>query len=302
MRHKRIGRKLGVTTKHRKAMLRNMVTDLFRNNRLKTTDTRAKELRRVAEKIITLAKEGTLHKRRQAGAYIRDKEVLKKLFDEIAERFKDRPGGYTRITKLGFRRGDNTPVSIVELVEEEYKPKKTKKAKAAPKKPKATAKDGSVKAKSSKKESAEELGLIEEQDKKTEEVLAAEAAVVAGAVEIAKEELEPKAKAEEAPEPEAKETAVEETPAAESEPAAEAQPEETAEEKIEEPVAETVEEPSEAPEAKAEEVPEKTTEAKVEAEPEPEEEIEAKAEEVSEEQTEDNTQAEEDKETEKKED
>jgi large subunit ribosomal protein L17 len=288
MRHKRIGRKLGVTTKHRKAMLRNMVTDLFRNNRLKTTDTRAKELRRVAEKIITLAKEGTLHKRRQAGAYIRDKEVLKKLFDELAERFKDRPGGYTRITKLGFRRGDNTPISIIELVEEEYKPKKAKKAKAAPKKPKAAAKDGSVKAKSSKKESAEELGLIEEQDKKTEEVLAAEAAVVAETVEIVKEETEPKAKAEEAPEPEAKEAAVEETPAAESESAAEAQPEETAEEKIEELAAETVEEPSDAPEVKAE--------------PEPEAEIEAKTEESSEEQAEDGTRAEEDKETEKKED
>ncbi|MCK5708922.1 MAG: 50S ribosomal protein L17, partial [Deltaproteobacteria bacterium] len=129
MRHKRIGRKLGVTTKHRKAMFRNMVTDLFRNERLKTTDTRAKELRRVAEKIITLAKEGTLQKRRQAAAYIRDKEVLKKLFDELAERFKERPGGYTRITKLGFRRGDNTPISIIELVEEEYKPKKKKKTK-----------------------------------------------------------------------------------------------------------------------------------------------------------------------------
>jgi len=274
MRHKRIGRKLGVTTKHRKAMFRNMVTDLFRNERLKTTDTRAKELRRVAEKIITLAKEGTLQKRRQAAAYIMDKEVLKKLFDELAERFKERPGGYTRITKLGFRRGDNTPISIIELVEEEYKPKKKKKTKSAPKKPKATAKDGSVKAKSSKKESAEELGLIEEQDKKTQEVLAAEDAAVAETVEVTKEETEPKAKAEKAPEPEAKETAAkepsaetEEAPAAESEPAAESVPEEAA-------VEEKVEEPS----------------------------PEAKAEEGSEEQAEDNTEAEEEKETEKKED
>ena len=135
MRHKRVGRKLGVTTKHRKSMLRTMVTDLFRNDRLRTTDTRAKELRRVAEKLITLAKDGSLHKRRQAGAYIRDKEVLRKLFDEIAQNFKDRPGGYTRIIKLGFRKGDNSPISLVELVEEEYKPKKKKKApkKAAPK-------------------------------------------------------------------------------------------------------------------------------------------------------------------------
>ncbi|MEE8298344.1 MAG: 50S ribosomal protein L17, partial [Thermodesulfobacteriota bacterium] len=206
MRHKRIGRKLGVTTKHRKSMLRNMVTDLFRNDKLKTTDTRAKEIRRVAEKMITMAKQGTLHKRRQAGAYIRDNEVLRKLFEELAERFKDRPGGYTRITKLGFRRGDNTPISIIELVEEEYKPKKKKKAKAAPKKqkPKATAKAGSAKAKSSKKESAEELGLIDEEEKKTPEVLAA--AAVAETIEVSEEETEPKAMAEEEP------TAAEETP------------------------------------------------------------------------------------------
>ena len=126
MRHKRIGRKLGVTTKHRKAMFRNMVTDFFRFDKIKTTDTRAKELRRIAEKLITLAKDASLHKRRQAAAYIRDNEVLKKLFDEIAPKFKDRPGGYTRITKLGFRRGDSSPVSIIELVEEDYKPKKKK--------------------------------------------------------------------------------------------------------------------------------------------------------------------------------
>ncbi len=165
MRHKRVGRKLGVTTKHRKAMFRNMVTDLFRFDRIKTTDMKAKELRRIAEKLITLAKEGSLHKRRQAAAYIRDNDVLKKLFDVIAAKFKERPGGYTRIIKLGFRKGDNTPVSIIELVEEDYKPAKKKKTKSAPKKqPKAsdTAAQEKPKARSSKKESAEELGLIEE--------------------------------------------------------------------------------------------------------------------------------------------
>jgi len=140
-----------------------MATDLFRYNRLRTTDTRAKELRRVAEKLITLAKDGSLHKRRQAGAYIRDNDVLKKLFTEIAEKFKDRPGGYTRIIKLGFRKGDNSPISLIELVEEDFKPKKKKKKKAPakvvkPRVPKETAK-------SSKKESAEELGLIEEEPK-----------------------------------------------------------------------------------------------------------------------------------------
>ncbi len=165
MRHKRVGRKLGVTTKHRKSMFRNMVTDLFRFDRIKTTDMKAKELRRIAEKMITLAKEGTLHKRRQAAAYIRDNDVLKKLFDVIAAKFKDRPGGYTRIIKLGFRKGDNTAVSIIELVEEDYKPAKKKKAKASPRKeqPKTTEAEakGKPKARSSKKESAEELGLIE---------------------------------------------------------------------------------------------------------------------------------------------
>jgi large subunit ribosomal protein L17 len=145
-------------------MFRNMVTDLFRFDRIKTTDMKAKELRRIAEKMITLAKEGTLHKRRQAAAYIRDNDVLKKLFDVIAAKFKDRPGGYTRIIKLGFRKGDNTAVSLIELVEEEYKPAKKKKASPKKEQPNAaeTAAKGKPKARSSKKESAEELGLIEE--------------------------------------------------------------------------------------------------------------------------------------------
>lgn len=161
MRHRRIGRKLGVTTKHRKAMFRNMVTDLFRFDKIQTTDTKAKELRRIAEKLITLAKDGSLHKRRQAAAYVRDKEVLKKLFDVIAGKFKDRPGGYTRIIKLGFRKGDNTPVSVIELVEEEFKPDKKKKKAKVPKK-QAQPGEARAKAKSSKKESAEELGLVKE--------------------------------------------------------------------------------------------------------------------------------------------
>src|SRR3972149_3330806 len=137
MRHRRVGRKLGVVTKHRKALFRNMVTDFFRNGRIETTDTRAKELRRISEKIITLAKRGTLHARRQAASVIRDKEVLKKLFDEIASKYKERPGGYTRIVKLGSRRGDNAPISLLELVEEAFvESKRKKKPKAAPKGPK----------------------------------------------------------------------------------------------------------------------------------------------------------------------
>ena len=104
MRHKRVGRKLGVVTKHRRAMFRNMATDLFRHESITTTDTRAKEIRRVAEKMITLAKKGTLQARRQAASFIKDKDVLKKLFDELAEKYKDRPGGYTRIIKMGYRK------------------------------------------------------------------------------------------------------------------------------------------------------------------------------------------------------
>ena len=248
MRHKRIGRKLGVTTKHRKAMFRNMVTDFFRFDKIKTTDTRAKELRRIAEKLITLAKDGSLHKRRQAAAYIRDNEVLKKLFDEIAPKFKDRPGGYTRITKLGFRRGDSSPVSIIELVEEDYKPKK-KKAKATPKKKETEA---TAKAKSSKKESAEDLGLIEEE--KAAEASAAEAETTAAAEAQPEEAAAPETETTTAPEAEtpAAEAAPEETAEAPEAPAEEATAPEAASEPAEEAAPEAEAVPEEAPEAEGE--------------------------------------------------
>ena len=97
-------------------MFRNMCTALFRHERIETTDQKAKELRGVAEKLITLAKAGDLHSRRLAHRDIRDQEVLKKLFAEIGPRFKTRPGGYTRITKSRIRRGDNATLSILELV------------------------------------------------------------------------------------------------------------------------------------------------------------------------------------------
>lgn len=254
MRHKRIGRKLGVTTKHRKAMFRNMVTDFFRFDKIKTTDTRAKELRRIAEKLITLAKDGSLHKRRQAAAYIRDNEVLKKLFDEIAPKFKDRPGGYTRITKLGFRRGDSSPISIIELVEEDYKPKK-KKAKAAPKKKETQASEteATARAKSSKKESAEDLGLIEEE--KAAEASAAEAETTAAAESQPEEAAAPETEATAAPEAEtpAAEAAPEETAEAPEATAEEAPaPEAAASEPAEEAASEAEAAPEEAPEAEGE--------------------------------------------------
>ena len=109
-------RKLGRESAHRKAMLRNLVTDLLREGRITTTEMRAKETRRMAEKMITLGKRGNLHARRQALAYIFDEDVVTKLFDEIAPTYEDRQGGYTRILKLGPRRGDCAEEVYLELV------------------------------------------------------------------------------------------------------------------------------------------------------------------------------------------
>ncbi len=124
MRHNSAGRRLGRTTSHRIAMFRNMVTSFLQHEKITTTDAKAKELRSIAERMITLGKKGDLHATRQAAAYIRDKKVVTKLFTEIAPRYAERPGGYTRIIKLGIRPGDNAPVSVLELVEAEMKPKK----------------------------------------------------------------------------------------------------------------------------------------------------------------------------------
>ena len=109
-------RKLGRESAHRKAMLRNLVTDLLREGRIQTTEHRAKEARRQAEKMITLGKRGDLHARRQAMAYIYYESVVTKLFEEIAPKYADRQGGYTRILKLGPRQGDNADVVFLELV------------------------------------------------------------------------------------------------------------------------------------------------------------------------------------------
>ena len=116
MRHRKAGRKLGRTTDHREALLRNLVTSLFLYEKIITTVAKAKELRRLAEKMITLAKREDLHARRQAAEVIEDENVLKKLFGEIGGRYKDRNGGYTRITKLDYRMGDGAPLAAIELV------------------------------------------------------------------------------------------------------------------------------------------------------------------------------------------
>ena len=131
MRHRKAGIKLNRTASHRKAMFRNMVTSLFKYERIRTTGAKAKELRRWADHIITLAKRGDLHARRQALAIVREKDVVHKLFENAAERYGAVSGGYTRIVKLGRRPGDAAPVSLVELiVPQDTKKKKTKKKKA----------------------------------------------------------------------------------------------------------------------------------------------------------------------------
>jgi large subunit ribosomal protein L17 len=116
VRHRSGGRKLGRPTSHRRALLRNQSTDLLRYEKIQTTEAKAKELRGEVEHLITLAKAGTLHARRQAYAFVYDKTVVDKLFHELAPRFMDRTGGYTRIIRLGLRRGDAAPLVQIELV------------------------------------------------------------------------------------------------------------------------------------------------------------------------------------------
>jgi large subunit ribosomal protein L17 len=117
MRHRTGGRKLNRNASHRKALFRNMVTSLLEHERITTTDAKAKELRGITDRMITLGKRGDLHARRQALSVIRSKEVTAKVFDELADRYRDRPGGYTRVIKVGHRHGDAAPVSIIELVD-----------------------------------------------------------------------------------------------------------------------------------------------------------------------------------------
>ena len=116
MRHLKAGRKFNRSPSHRRALLRNMVTSLLRHERIETTDPKAKELRRWADWMIGLGKRGTLHARRQALAIIQDDAVVHNVFDTLAARFKERPGGYTRVVKIGWRRGDNAPLSVIELL------------------------------------------------------------------------------------------------------------------------------------------------------------------------------------------
>ena len=160
MRHHKSGRKLNRTSSHREAMFRNMAVSLLRHEQLATTLPKAKELRRVAEPLITLAKSATLANRRLAYSRLRDREIVGKLFDDLGIRFKDRPGGYLRILKTGYRRGDSAPMALVQLTEREAvsaaaEPAaeaapaaegKARKTKAAPKKKAAKSKKTAAKA------------------------------------------------------------------------------------------------------------------------------------------------------------
>jgi len=133
MRHRKAGNPLGRNPSHRRAMLRNMVTSLLKYEQIETTDAKAKALRPIAEKMISLAKRGDLHARRQALAYMKDKAVTHRLFDELKDRYLDRQGGYVRIVKKGIRKGDGAPISVIQLLpvdeQEKSDKKKTKKSK-----------------------------------------------------------------------------------------------------------------------------------------------------------------------------
>ena len=205
MRHNKKGRKLGTDYSHTKAMKRSLVSALFLNDRIKTVESRAKEIRPQVDKVITWAKRGDLHSRRLAIAYLNDKELVREIFEKVAQgMFQDRPGGYTRIMKLGPRKGDNAPMVIMELVTEPVgKKKKAKKdeakadKKAAPKK---TTKKAAAKKEEKPKvaeDVVEELSedqakAIEAEAEATEKAEAKEAKEEA-AVEEAQEELAEKA-------------------------------------------------------------------------------------------------------------
>ena len=186
MRHNVRGRKLNRNASHRKAMFRNMVTSLFRHERIETTTQKAKEARSIAERLITYAKAGDLNSRRMAAKKLYDTDVLKKLFDEIGPRYADRPGGYTRVLKIdGRRHGDNAEMAILELVgnEKKAKPKKVRKAKKAEKDEKAEA--------APEKETVEEAAVeAEAETVEAEEAVVEEEAVEAPAEEAPAEETD----------------------------------------------------------------------------------------------------------------
>jgi large subunit ribosomal protein L17 len=174
MRHGKKIKKLGRTKSHRKAMLANMVASLFLYHVIKTTEVKAKEVKKLADKLITLAKRSDLHAHRQVYDVIKDRKLVKKLFDEIAPKLKDREGGYTKVLKLGTRRGDGASLSVIKLLvekppTEEKKGKKEKAEKEAKSQKEAEAKDAKrKKIKEETKELQEEAKEIETEEGKEE--------------------------------------------------------------------------------------------------------------------------------------
>lgn len=119
MRHRQAGRKLGRRSEHRQALVQNLVAQLLKHERITSTEAKVREARRAAEEVITKGKRGSLHDRRLAMAYLTDKDAVRKLFDDLAPRYAERPGGYTRLVRLGPRKGDAAPMALLELVVEE---------------------------------------------------------------------------------------------------------------------------------------------------------------------------------------
>ena len=201
MRHYKKGRKLGTDTSHTKAMKRSLVCALFLNDRIKTIESRAKEIRPDVDKIVTWAKKGDLHSRRLAIATLNDKEIVREVFEKVAQgMFQDRPGGYTRIMKLGNRKGDNAPMVIMELVTEPVaKTKKAEEKPAAKKAAKKAAPKKVEKAEDAEKQAVEDLEAVEEAIKAEAEA-SVEAADAAGDESAAAEAAETAAVVEEAEE------------------------------------------------------------------------------------------------------
>ncbi len=218
MRHRKASLKLNRTSSHRKAMFRNMVTSLFKHERIRTTDVKAKELRRWADNLITLAKRGDLHARRQALSIVREKDVVHKLFAEAAEKYGTASGGYTRIVKLGRRPGDAAPISMIELISPEKveKKKKKKKAKAVVEKKQVVEKKAAVKKKSAEKKEVvaeekaaeEKIEVLDKEEDKIEEAVEEKLEAVEDADEKAEDQAVAPVESEEteADEPEAKKT------------------------------------------------------------------------------------------------
>lgn len=198
MRHNCDRRNLNRTASHRKAMLSNMVTSLFKSERIKTTAAKAKETRRVAERMITFAKRGDLSAKRHVAKTVKEKEVLKKLFDEIGPRYADRQGGYTRILRLGSRPGDNADMALLELLKADEK-KRGKKKKPMKKYHKVDIPEDTAAAKGEKKktkvkeetEKAEDVEVIEEkvspEEEKKDEINEAEKVDETGKTEKGKD-------------------------------------------------------------------------------------------------------------------